>query len=405
VDLNRAMPQELEMSSKSAGLVVLAVFFFIVYWAVAGPGSYLFLVNRKRSSLSWFTFAIVALAAVGLTVLIVRLVLRGEPQIKHFSVVQMSQDGTTIVRSRFGLYIPQDGVQRIAIKGTELGSPSYVTPLAVHPEYVVGEQGFTANLEYKVEVRDPTTTTEPAVQVPFRSTLKKLEARWVGKLDGGIGINKEVKLLPSANNQYIEGELVNNLGTDLQHVFIAFNHPDNLRDWLLYLPGWKKGQSIDLNREFKATFIDPQQRMLSGPCRDMLGLWEEFWQSVGGLRRGRMGLGGFNLDEQVRHSFVMMSLFGRLVPPKNKSLGNGRYEQDRYELMRRGARFMDLSQVLSSGSLLVLAQTANRNGPLPFPIEVQGIAVQGQGTTLFQLVIPMDHGKLELSTTQQASGG
>ena len=42
----------------------------------------------------------------------VKLVLRGPPQLQHVTFVHMAPDHETVAQSQFGLYIPRDGKQR-----------------------------------------------------------------------------------------------------------------------------------------------------------------------------------------------------------------------------------------------------------------------------------------------------
>ena len=63
IDLGGALLKGMDASARGVWLVTVAIFFFIVYWIVAGPGSYLFLASRKRQGLSWTVFAAAALIA------------------------------------------------------------------------------------------------------------------------------------------------------------------------------------------------------------------------------------------------------------------------------------------------------------------------------------------------------
>ena len=97
--------------------------FFIGYWLVAGPGSYLYLAGKRRKELSWMIFAASAVAATALTVLVVKLVLRGSPEAHHVSIVRIAGGGpgggyNAVVHSRIGLYIQRDGYQNVALRTT-----------------------------------------------------------------------------------------------------------------------------------------------------------------------------------------------------------------------------------------------------------------------------------------------
>ncbi len=51
VDIGWQLTQGLNSSSRAAWLIFIAVAFFIVYWVVAGPGGYLYLLAKKRCKL------------------------------------------------------------------------------------------------------------------------------------------------------------------------------------------------------------------------------------------------------------------------------------------------------------------------------------------------------------------
>ena len=52
VDVGYSLLSGMELQSKSAWLITLAVVFFIGYWLFAGPGVYAFLASRKQTSMS-----------------------------------------------------------------------------------------------------------------------------------------------------------------------------------------------------------------------------------------------------------------------------------------------------------------------------------------------------------------
>ena len=239
----------MEHQSRGAGLVLLAVLFFIAYWVVAGPGSYLFLANRKRSGLSWFVFGASALAATSVTVLLVKLVLGGPPEVKHLSIVRLAPGQPAVVDSRIGLYIPSDGYKKVELKDTVRGAVSDVTAFAAHPSHLKGDTEFPAQQTYTVPIEDATSDKPVVVEFPYRSTLKKLQAHWVGSLKGGI--EGAAKL--TVEGTEIAGMLTNGTGQELREVHFVFNSPRAPQagmDRVFYLPSWGPGVSIDLRKEF-----------------------------------------------------------------------------------------------------------------------------------------------------------
>jgi hypothetical protein len=95
----------------------------------------------------------------------------------------------------------------------------------------------------------------------------------------------------------------------------------------------------------------------------------------------------------VARSFVLLSLFERMPPVKYTS-----EYKSRFEIMRRGARKHDLSHCMAAGGLVVVAQADE--SPLPFPLEVQGEAVAGVGTTFYQAVVPLKRAAAKAAATQ-----
>jgi hypothetical protein len=72
---------------KAGAYVLLACFFFIAYW-VSGRAGSTCAGGQGRKHLSWAAFALSALLATALTVGVVKLVLRGDPEAKHFTIVR-----------------------------------------------------------------------------------------------------------------------------------------------------------------------------------------------------------------------------------------------------------------------------------------------------------------------------
>jgi hypothetical protein len=401
MDLGWTLPESMELPSKTAWLVTLAVVFFIAYWLVAGPGVFAYLVGKKRTQLSWFMFAASALVATGLTVLLVKLVLRGPPELKHFTVVRAAADSPlAVAHGRFGLYIPRDGFQELELTDTAPDAVTTISAWAPHPVFFQSGGRDQQGPEYFVPVVDAAQNQPAKVSVPYSSTLKKLQATWVGPLTGKV--EGSATLLESG---YIEGSITNGTGTPLRHVYIAFAYPSGAADagdYMLYVPSWEPGVTLDLNREFNragedgkmtpfVNAVGPEQgRRTRGHIqRD----WSVYWYP---RLRPRMMEDKFNdwNEQGARRSFPMLSLFDRLPPMRNDTEKN-----DRVELLRRhGARSLDVSHALAAGALVVLAEAG---GPLPFPLEVEGDRVAGDGTTLYQFLLPLDRSKLTASETDE----
>jgi hypothetical protein len=84
----------------------------------------------------------------------------------------------------------------------------------------------------------------------------------------------------------------------------------------------------------------------------------------------------------------MLSFFDR-IPPAKKPKDSSAANIHAISLLRRGGRNWNMSPALEACELVVLAQADKR--PLPFPLEVNGDPVDGEGTVVYQFALPMDH--------------
>lgn len=393
---------------KAGAYVFLVILFFVGYWIVAGPGSYLFLAGKGQRQLSWAVFAVAGLGATLLTVGVVKLVLRGEPEVKHVSVVRLAAGQPAIVDSRIGLYIPRDGGQRIALKDVAPDALSYIIPLAVHPQHLLNPATFSDTKEYTIPVRDVSGSDPVEVTIPYRNTLKKVQTHWVGNLAGGIegwaGLvaRNSVDLDGAAGKGgTIEGRVVNKTGHDLRNVLFAFRFQqadeDGAlidRDDVLFVPAWKKDQAIDLLRvyadaELLAELNKTQDKYLAGtatgPIRGPLAganSWGAFW-----LRSMKTLAGPDSLIDDsgraVTQSVPVMALFDRIPPIRNEPA----MSFQRMELLRRGGRSLNLSHTLAAGDFVILAEVDN--AALPVPVDVEGSRMTGEGRIYYQATLPL----------------
>ncbi|MDB5320623.1 MAG: hypothetical protein JWN40_2254 [Phycisphaerales bacterium] len=450
-ELGRSFHKYMDLPSKSAALIGIAVLFFLVYWVVAGPGSYLVLLKKGKSLWSWFIFAAIAIVAVGLTVGITKLVLRGSPDMRHISVVRMAPGEPVRAHSNFGLYVPRDGDQRIELTGTAPNRASYVTAFNLHPALVAGDSAeFPARQAYHVPVKEIHEAGQEAADprvifVPYRSTLKKFQAEWIGKQTDGsdaaasaplpAGIDGTVKL--SSEIPLVTGTLSNNTGHDLRMVYFVVHNPGIdtggttvAQDLVLYVSYWPKGGRVSLTNEFQipakggAKYIN-----VSLTQRDALyddtnpntvktyqghiafdnhvataRNWTDYWYKDEAWHNGSYAESR-QLEEKdpLRpKSFPILSFYDRLPVSRNKRDG-GLWANDRIDFTRRGLRDLDCSAAISAGNMVIIAVSGSSDEPLPFPMEVQGETVAGQGTVYYQFTIPADRSAVQKDPTAPAA--
>lgn len=412
-DIGHTLLAGMNLSSKSKVLVSIAVVFFIAYWVVAGPGVYFYLLTKSRPQLSWFLFAFSAVVATVLTVLVVRLVVRGAPELHHVTLVRGTANEPNQIISRFGLYIPRDGAQEIALPEVAPKNVSYLVAYPQHPQQQQSDVEFPAQIPYVVPIHDANEEGPVAISVPYRSTAKQFEARRIGEAGGTIAGRGRLRATEARN--LIEGLVTNATDKRLKNVYIVYYDEDVKDDQVYYLPHWEKGQTLDLNElndntmKFIRAAGDPDTSTSATPeqkfrVRGKLGTvdnnigWSSYW--FGMLRTENYAASNVydDLDREVKATFPMLSLFSRLPAIKNQP-GAGKRE-DRVDVLRRGARDYDISPAVSAGRLLILAE-ADGDQPLPFPLKVEGQKVEGKGTTFYQFVLPLDH--IAQATTQPAT--
>jgi hypothetical protein len=409
-DLGGTLLSGMDHSGKAGAYVFLVILFFIGYWIVAGPGSYLFLAGKGQRQLSWPIFAVSAMAATLLTVLVVKLLLRGEPEVRHVTTVRLAPGAPAVVESRVGLYIPRDGPQTVSLRDVNPDAVSTLTALAMHPQHLGNYSGFPDSLDYRVDVRDFNGPAGVDVTIPYRSTLKKLQVHWVGNLPGGAGIVGDPTLVEAGsvgdvNNDgrrdgYIGGQVANKTGYDLKNVFFAFTYQAPgvpPQDYMFYVPLWKKDETLDLLNVYAGAELliadEKFDKVVSGKAGVTTGFLDAQWgphllKSV----RSLSDTDGMVNDSgrPVRTSVVVMTLFDRIPPAKNDP--SARFT--RAELLRRGGREMDMSQLLAAGNLVILAEVDN--APLPFPMDVEGERMKGEGRVFYQATLPL-RGRTRLS--------
>jgi hypothetical protein len=436
-ELGRAFLKMMEIPATSAALIGIAVLFFIVYWVAAGPGSYFVLLRRNKAALSWFTFAAIAIGGTFLTIGIVKLVLRGAPQLQHFSVVRAAPGEPAIVRSEFGLYIPRDGNQRIELKDAAPNRNSYVTAFNLHPAFNGSDFDFPARQPYVVPVKEVREAGQAeaydpkVINVPYRSTLKKFQAQWVGDLPAGI--EGTFKIRPDF--PWAEGKLTNKSGHDLRRVYLIFNHPSaDTRDAehparldvVLFVSYWAKDTDLKLGELYgpttqngAAAWISERAQLTdsssSSAFRAFKGYlypdtrggervfanFADYWYGQNWRQAGGYDVREFSEDEPLTAiSFPMLSFYDRLPvsrnePPTNPTRGNPK--TDRFDIVRRGLRWMDMSAAVSAGNVAIIGVADYRVEKLPFPLEVEHDRIDGRGYVYYQFVLPADRSAVNTS--------
>ena len=105
----------------------------------------------------------------------------------------------------------EDATQEILVKECAPNYVSYINAYPVHPSHSQGDIEFPAKMEYIVPIREAAAGEAVAISVPYRSTLKKFQAEWIGKpadasnstalppgIDGAVALSPAVMLAAGA---------------------------------------------------------------------------------------------------------------------------------------------------------------------------------------------------------------
>jgi hypothetical protein len=339
-------------------------------------------------------FAVCAFAATALTAAVVKLVLRGPPQLQHVTFLHIAPDRETVAQSQFGLYIPRDGNQHIELSDIAPKRFSYIIPYPIHPDHTQEAAEFPAYKEYEIPMRDRNSAESPAIDVPYRSTLKKFQARWIGTSGGGI--DGKASLVDGR----LSGKLTNHTGHDLHSVFMIYARDAEIGardadDWMISLRepssgigSWANGATIDL-AELTQTPGNLGVIGISGSegkagMRGMLNQqWSHAWNTD-----FRSSIGSSDRYSNDDRAALLMTIFDRLKPG---IIDDNSGRPERYELLRRAGRQFDASSAVSDGQMLIFAKSED-SAPLPFPMKVEGEQVKGEGVVYYQVIVPMDRG-------------
>jgi hypothetical protein len=257
---------------------------------------------------------------------------------------------------------------------------NYLAPLCV-PTYE-GIKPFADPQSY--ELLDEKAGTPAPV---FRNTLKKMQGRWSGQMegiDGTAAIVSNNKVPPD-----LTGLLANNTGYDLENVEImvhaASGNIGQGTSYMFAVGSWAKGATIDLSKAAKAEMV------ASVPVK-----LEDVLQAMG--RRDANSIAGrFTNELQLTESQKAWAA-DRSPDLLNLLWDAAKLEslttQGRAEGVPGLTRTMDCTKAFYAAGGLIVAHAGNLEKKQyvksPVPITVNGRLVGGKGDVLFAWALPLE---------------
>ena len=137
---------------------------------------------------------------------------------------------------------------------------------------------------------------------------------------------------------------------------------------------------------------------------------DEIWGLMGGSHYYTYAWSSYwhNKNEDVAIDWddvlPMLTFFDQIPPWESRT----DTKSPRYEIRRYGARDLNLSPALSAGNLVICARGIidkdTATTPLPMPLTVSDNPVAGNGTTIYQFVLPIDRSAISSQPTTKPSG-
>lgn len=209
----------------TAGFYFLFAFVFAVgYILVATAGCWSWLKKRGIAHHAWSIFAALAVLASATSLLAVQAIRGIHFRVEEFSVVD-GQAGSdeAVATCHFGLKTPIHTRLDLSVPSdwrdpkSSPGLPGGLRLLPPHPDEF-RMQGFAASQQYEA-----VPSVGELHDVPFRATLKQLEAIWRGEMDGRLNASLRRQ---ESGSPYLHPSswIQNDLGKDLEECYLIVIH-------------------------------------------------------------------------------------------------------------------------------------------------------------------------------------
>ena len=395
VYLGRNIPGDLDTKEETQIRILLAVLFLGIYWAVAGPVGHAALKYYKRTHWSWWAFSGVVIVAAGIATGTVFLMRITAYDVRHCTYVCGTvNDKDASVTAFYGVLAPSSGNVRLELPAG--GTAAYLSPLN---EQVSRVQGFTNPRRYQLETADL-----PRVDVPFRQTLKKMQARWNGTLGGITG---EAHII-GGNERPLTGALQNHTGYTLENVSIVWTRPGleatdtalSTASIAVFREPWHAGETLDLGR-FEQDAVGKDEKGREGTSEPLADLLDSVALNmvVGhGVMSAMSGHSGelkvFEDRWNRDYGEDLLSLFAETINPALPT----RAVRDialRYQLIRSFTRPVERTAALRANGAVLIARAgrvddSHRNYvPAPLRLRVDNRLIEGKGQVIFAYGLPI----------------
>ena len=394
--------EPIAMRERAGRGLLLAFGFFLVYWAVAIPGTWWWLARRDKRTWAWAAYGVVAVVFSLLGWLLVELMQDRTMRARHLTVLDhvVRGDGQR-VRSWFSLYWPGYSDREI-----ELAVATGSTDRNLLQPWSPSESAamtFPDSTHVRVDLdRRPDRSL-----LPGRGTATNLFADWHGLIDRSTwgnmlrsDPNDPVRLERDGIGRAIglQGSIINDLPADLEHVRIMWVTGDRFPDRKLErnegeTQAWVEplyaGMASNRGHAWGRSLLEAGRRLdLSdlnpAPSNSLHTFIEDAYRPPESNATNRFASYG---DRERRIELEMLGLYHQLPPPA--------YHQDGKTLTKTGTtkrqfgRELDLSPWLSRPCLIITGFMRDSSLPLPLLVDGEANDVKSSGLTMVRWILPL----------------
>jgi hypothetical protein len=395
---------QISLSSTAGRGLLMAFILFVVYWLVAGPGSYFTLRHFRLQHHAWVVFVLVAVVFTIIAWVLVAMIRPVDQTIRHLTVLDQIH-GLNHQRAHgwFSVFVPGYGTTRVSV-GDE-GRRNLLRSWAA-PDAPLQRFSNVDDIEVRID------QTPSILDLPGRGTVTELESDWMGTVDpdafGGLirlvpnelgQSSIEIAVGPSKQPQPM-GQLRNELPGPLDHVNIYWINDDrgedrrpgiaeNAATWTagnrtlqggghLYLDSWAAQSVLDLST-FQAWADLP----------DLATQLDDRYRFK--TTMGMIGAASTRVMDSDVPLFLEMLSFYQHMPPPDVLIPRG--EEGYLERPTRMlGRQIDLSRWFNRPVLIITGLL--RQAPSPIPITVDGESAESftDGMTMVRWIYPLPPG-------------
>jgi hypothetical protein len=391
------LPALINKGAAAATGILMGIVVFGTYWLVAGPIGYYTLKRYNRAHWSWIVFlatggVFTAIAWSGATAM-----RPGEANATHFTILDhVYGQNSERARTWMQVLIPRYGDARLSVgdpKDPPLpgGAKTVQVLTAWEARGADGSAGsFPDTREYTIDARNPSS-----LLLPVRSTVKQVQADWVGPPRYKFPIPVHPKIEGQATPEgpatvrlidgQLEGVLAHQLPTALRDstIFVIRRQTPVVgqrtnsltAEMLVYRirDDWLPDQTLDLAQ------LRGDRRAFELPASYIQGLMPT---GEGGITIGDDRPNSSNLFQRLMAS----ALFWQLEPP---DFGNNRSGATVYR--RHATHGYDLGKWFTQPCIIIVGYLGDPTKPFesPVPITLDGEAVPTSGFTQVRWVYPL----------------